>query len=117
MNELTEVTPTTGPAPDVNYRLRIYQQMTRKTKPLDPATLDQRALLVTLGFSKKTASALLARANGDIFNLSGQQDAFDLEALPGMGPMNLLRLVSLFALIHHYERWLEQGLDNPASVE
>ena len=115
MNE-ADVTTTTGRAPKRSYRFIIYDRMTRKTSPLDLSTLDQRALLVALGFSEKTARALLGRAGGDVFNLSGQ-DALELKTLPGMGPMNLLRLVSLFALLHHYERWVESGLDNPATVE
>lgn len=86
---------------------KLYQDLTRKTDPLNILKVPQINLLEVLGFPALGAHTLLEAGNGNIFNLAGWEIE-DLEALPGIGPGQVSMLVALFTLIHHYEAWLEQ---------
>lgn len=86
----------------------LYQQLIRKTNPLNVLEIPQINLLEVLGFPGLGAHTLLEAGRGNIFNLAGW-DIEDLEALPGIGPGQVSMLVALFTLLHHYEAWLEQS--------
>lgn len=86
---------------------RTYHELTRKYDPLNPYALDQHSLLQMLGFTPKASLALVERGKGNIFNLAGEHIQ-DLEAIDGVGPGQLSMLAAFFALLHHYERWIDR---------
>lgn len=86
---------------------RTYHEITRKYDPLDPYALDQRALLQMMGFTPKASLALVERGGGNIFNLAGSS-LQELDSIDGVGPGQLSMLAAFFALIHHYEVWVER---------
>jgi DNA repair protein RadC len=83
---------------------RFFEHVIRAYDPLDPYELSENELLQIIGLSPKASLNLLERANGSLFNLS-EIDIAELVDIDGVGKASAAKVIALFALVHHYERW------------